>query len=235
MARVATPLPRLKPLGDQAVFLTCRNPEQAQRLGRAIAERNWDFVQDVVVAYHSLGVYLDRRKIDMKGAMGLLKRVRPGKSAVSMKLHRIPCCYELGLDLLEASEALNLEPERLIELHIGTEFTIYAIGFSPGFPYLGWLPRKLQGVSRRSEPRTQVPAGSVAIVGKQSAIYPQSTPGGWAIIGRTPLQLVDAAAGYFPLRVGDRVRFERIDAKAFAEKLGERISNEEDDSHTEKA
>jgi inhibitor of KinA len=137
------------------------------------------------------------------------------KIEASSKLHTIPCCYELGEDLEMVAKQLELKVEQVIELHCETTFTIYAIGFSPGFPYLGWLPKKLQGIARRKEPRLKVPAGSVALVGKQSCVYPQSTPGGWALIGRTPMKLVDVQAGYFPLAVGDQVRFERMTEEAY--------------------
>jgi inhibitor of KinA len=152
-----------------------------------------------------------------------LKSIKPLAEKVQPRLHRIPCCYEMGLDLAAVAETLKLAEERVIELHMSTLFTVYAIGFSPGFPYLGWLPKELQGIARRAEPRLQVPTGSVGIVGKQSAIYPQATPGGWALIGRTPLELVNVSDSYFPLQVGDHVRFERIDEIMFRQLQGRRL------------
>ena len=100
---------------------------------------------------------------------------------------------------------------------------MYAIGFVPGFPYLGYLPAELCGVGRLPSPRLRVEPGSVGLTGKQTGIYPLPRPGGWNILGRTPLTLVDVADGYFPLRVGDRVRFSRIDEAEYHRREGERI------------
>src|SRR5437764_15088388 len=101
--------------------------------------------------------------------------------------------------------------EEVIRFHTEAEYTVYAIGFCPGFPYLGYLPAELCGVPRLPAPRLRVEPGSVGLTGRQTGVYPLERPGGWNIIGRTPLVLADPAAGYFPLPVGDRVRFLRID------------------------
>src|SRR5262249_6395078 len=117
----------------------------------------------------------------------------------------------------------KLSAEEVIRLHTSTEYTIYAIGFCPGFPYLGYLPAALCGVPRLESPRLRVEPGSVGLTGRQTGIYTEERPGGWNLIGRTPLQLVDVAGGYFPLRTGDRVRFEAIDVVAFRELEGRRL------------
>ena len=111
----------------------------------------------------------------------------------------------------------------MIALHSGTEYTVYAIGFCPGFPYLGYLPEALCGVPRLPSPRLRVPPGSVGLTGRQTGIYPLPRPGGWNLIGRTPLILVDPAAGYFPLRVGDRVHFHRIGEAEYRRREGDRL------------
>jgi inhibitor of KinA len=108
-------------------------------------------------------------------------------------------------------------------LHTEAEYTVYAIGFCPGFPYLGYLPATLSGVPRLPGPRLRVEAGSVGLTGRQTGIYTMVRPGGWNLIGLTPLQLVDVADNYFPLRTGDRVRFERIDEAQYRQLFGERI------------
>ncbi len=176
------------------------------------------------MAYHFLAVYIDPALLSVKRALDELKLLKPSHEEVESRLHAIPCCYEMGEDLASTAERLGLSTEEVIKLHTQTVFTIYAIGFSPGFPYLGWLPKELQGVSRRNEPRIRVPVGSVAIVGKQSAIYPQATPGGWALIGRTPLEIVNVQQGFFPMRIGDRVQFQRIDHEGFDQLLGGQLS-----------
>jgi inhibitor of KinA len=214
---------QIEPLGDQAVLVTCRDEETAQRLALAIRRSPWEGVQDVVVAYHTLAIYLDLNKASISQIMREVKSISPSKEKIQSRLHCIPCCYEMGPDLSATAEKLKLAAERIIELHTATTFTVYAIGFSPGFPYLGWLPKELQGLARRAEPRLQVPAGSVGIVGKQSAIYPEAKPGGWPLIGRTPLELVNVKDEYFPIQVGDQVRFESIDEATFRQLQGKRL------------
>ena len=110
-----------------------------------------------------------------------------------------------------------------MRLHAATEYTVYAVGFSPGFPYLGYLPDRLCGVPRLEAPRVRVEAGSVGLTGRQTGVYPEARPGGWNLIGLTPLQLVDVADDYFPLRTGDRVRFEPIGAAEYRRLLGKRL------------
>lgn len=120
----------------------------------------------------------------------------------------IPTTYD-GPDLASSAESLGLSVARLIELHTGATYTCAAIGFCPGFGYLESLPSEMSGLARLPSPRPRVPAGSVAIAGERTAVYPLDRPGGWRLIGRTELAMVDVGAGLFRLRVGDRVRFTR--------------------------
>ncbi len=203
---------KVEPLGDRAVLATCRDELTAQQLAAAVKEQHWPGVEDVVVAYQSLAVHVQPGILPVSELLQQLGKVKLKKIESISKLHSIPCCYEMGEDLEMVAKELDMKMEDVVVLHSETTFTIYAIGFSHGFPYLGWLPKKLHGIPRRKEPRLKVPAGSVAIVGKQSCVYPQSTPGGWALIGRTPMKLVDLQTSYFPLVVGDQVKFERIDS-----------------------
>src|SRR5436309_7440481 len=126
-------------------------------------------------------------------------------------------------DLERVAEDRGLSQEEVIRLHTGTEYTVYAIGFCPGFPYLGYLPPALCGVPRLPAPRLRVEAGSVGLTGRQTGIYTEVRPGGWNLLGRTPLELVHVADGYFPLRTGDRVQFERIDEAAYHRLEGQRL------------
>jgi inhibitor of KinA len=142
---------------------------------------------------------------------------------VERKLHHIPCCYDYAPDLNRVAEQTSLSAEDVICLHSKTEYTIYAIGFCPGFPYLGYLPPPLSGVPRLEAPRLRVEPGSVGLTGRQTGIYTEARPGGWNLIGRTPLELVNVADGYFPLRTGDQVRFERIDEREFQQLRGHRL------------
>lgn len=138
-------------------------------------------------------------------------------------MHEIPCCYDFPLDLPRIATATGLEEEQIIRLHLGTVYTVYAIGFCPGFPYLGYLPESLCGVPRLETPRLRVEAGSVGLTGRQTGIYTEARPGGWNLVGRTPLELVSVTDGYFPLRTGDRVRFVRIDETSYRQLRGQRL------------
>ena len=110
------------------------------------------------------------------------------------------------------------------DLIVSLVYTVYAIGFCPGFPYLGYLPEKLTGVPRLESPRLKVEAGSGGLTGRQTGIYTEMRPGGWNIVGRTPLELVNVADGYFPIRTGDRVQFEPIDERRFQKMTGKRLA-----------
>jgi inhibitor of KinA len=213
-----------EPLGDQAILLSCRDEATAQQIAAALREQAWEGVTDVVLAYHSVALHLDPSVRTVSQVLPLFNRLKLGKTKSEPRLHMIPCCYEMGEDLEAAASHLKLSVDRVITLHTQSTFTVFAIGFSPGFPYLGWIPKPLQGIPRRAEPRKRVPAGSVAIVGKQSCIYPQPTPGGWALIGRTPLELVNLKDGYFPLQAGDRVQFERVDESEYQRLIGNRLN-----------
>jgi inhibitor of KinA len=131
----------------------------------------------------------------------------------------------MQLDMPRVCERTGLFAEDVIRLHTSVDYTVHAIGFVPGFPYLGYLPEKLCGVPRLDSPRLKVESGSVGLTGRQTGIYPLPRPGGWNIIGRTPLIIVDVAAGFFPLRVGDTVRFEQIDEMRYRELEGQRLSS----------
>ena len=131
----------------------------------------------------------------------------------------IPTCYggEYGPDLDDVSKHCNLSHDEVIRIHSAVEYTVYFLGFSPGFPYLGDLPKQLV-TPRLSIPRVKVPAGSVAIGGSQTGIYPVDSPGGWRIIGRTPTRLFQSDnESPTLLQMGDVVRFKPITRKQFEE------------------
>lgn len=129
----------------------------------------------------------------------------------------IPVCYggEYGPDLAAVAAHADLDIENVIARHTGAEYRVAMLGFAPGFPYLLGLDSKL-AMPRRHDPRQRVPAGSVAIGGEQTGIYPQELPGGWQLIGRTPRRLFDVGADTPSLLLaGDRVRFQAIDEEHF--------------------
>jgi inhibitor of KinA len=133
--------------------------------------------------------------------------------------HReIPVCYggEYGPDLEEVSETHSLSVEQVIDLHVSATYIVYFLGFVPGFAYLGGLPEALV-TPRLATPRRRVPPGSVGIAGQQSGIYPFATPGGWRLIGRTPLAMFRPdRTDMSLLSIGDRVHFVPISPERFA-------------------
>lgn len=218
---------KLSPLGDQAVLAYLADEPSAVRFAGAVRETNPPWLLDVVPAYASIGVFFDAEMIGTSEVMEWLRAIRlpPGaQSNEDRKTFVVPVCYEMQLDLARVCEATRLIADAVINLHISTTYTVYAIGFVPGFPYLGYLPPELCGVGRLPSPRVRVEPGSVGLTGRQTGIYPLARPGGWNLIGRTPLTIVDVAAGFFPLRVGDAVRFARIDERRYRELDGERLA-----------
>lgn len=162
-------------------------------------------------AYSSVLVDFDPRLRESAEIEALLRELA-GENGADGAIERtveIPVIYggEYGADLEDVARHTGLPAERVVELHSSAEYLVYFLGFSPGFPYLGGLPAELS-TPRLPAPRKLVPGGSVAIGGSQTGIYPVDSPGGWRIIGRTPLRLFDAEA--LPpalLAMGDRVRF----------------------------
>ena len=156
-------------------------------------------------------------------ALPALGPVRDGPMEMTIKMPLGWRRAATAPDRVSYTNGLTGGTDTVIRLHTEMIYTVYAIGFCPGFPYLGYLPSPLCGVPRLTTPRTRVEAGSVGLTGRQTGVYPEERPGGWNLIGRTPLTLVDVAAGYFPLRTGDRVRFTRVDEAEFRRLSGQRL------------
>ena len=215
--------PIFKPLGDQALLAYLPNEAAAVGFAAAIRAAGFAWLIDVVPAYATVGIYFDPEQIGLAGVRDALSKIRSTTAEVVGRTHVIPCCYEMQLDLDRVVEHTGLTADEIIEKHTGHTYTVYAIGFCPGFPYLGYLPPELTGVPRLASPRLRVEPGSVGLTGRQTGLYPLARPGGWNLIGRTPLTLVDVADGYFPLRVGDRVQFQRIDGREYESLKEERL------------
>jgi inhibitor of KinA len=215
---------RLERLGDQAVMAYCSDESAAFALAERCRRGGFDWVVDIVQAYTSVAFFYDLQRADFDRAAAELSALESTATAVAPgRLHVIPCCYDLGLDLERVAEQTGRSAEEVIALHAERRYTVYAIGFCPGFPYLGYLPDALAGVSRLASPRLRVEAGSVGLTGRQTGIYTEERPGGWNIVGRTPLELVNVADGYFPLRTGDQVEFRRIGVEEFQSNRGSRL------------
>ena len=217
---------RLTPLGDRAVLAYLPDEAAAVRFATAVRSQNPPWLEDVVPAYASVGIFFDRRHLPLAVVMHWLQSLSVPPAATASPtglLHQIPVCYERQQDLGRICEHTGLSSDQVIDLHQAAEYQVDAIGFVPGFPYLGYLPEALCGVGRLASPRLRVEPGSVGLTGRQTGIYPLPRPGGWNILGQTPLTIVDVEDGFFPMRVGDRVRFFRIDESEFTRLQSERL------------
>lgn len=199
------------------------------RLAAALRDAAPPWLRDLVPAYASLGVFVDPERFDpghadsgdvldwLQAQLDSLDLADDAASPPRAPIE-IPVRYggAHGEDLDTAAQALGLDADTLVARHCAGEYTVAMLGFAPGFPYLLGLDPAL-ALPRLSSPRTRVPAGSVAIGGAQTGIYPRESPGGWRLLGRTPLRLFDPARPQPSLlQPGDRVRFRAIGDADFA-------------------
>jgi KipI family sensor histidine kinase inhibitor len=205
--------PRAVPFGDAALLLELGDritPDllaQVTQLAVALEAAGLKGLREVVPAYASLLATFETPAAARAAGQEVDRLLRAPQRAPGLAgwRFRIPCCYEgeCAPDLAATFPA----PAPAVALHTGQDFLVYCIGFLPGFTYLGELPPELD-TPRLPVPRTRVPAGSVGIAGRQTGIYPVESPGGWRIIGRTPVRLFDPnRTPPAALRPGDRVRF----------------------------
>ena len=187
---------------------------------RAIADRRVPGVRDIVPTFRSVTVYFDPLKTEVTALTGVVEQSLAEPVLIvdaARRLVEIPVCYDtdFGLDLQELATFSGLPVDGVIAAHPAHAYRVYRLGFLPGFAYRGAVDPRI-AAPRRSTPRLRVPPGSVGIAGQQTGIYPVATPGGWNIVGRTPLRLaVDIEHELTPLHCGDSVRFVPIDRPTF--------------------
>lgn len=217
-------MPVVVPLGDRAFLARFDTEAEAASWSTAVRARAWSEVVGIVPAYRSVAVFADPERTDWDDLACRLGALEPARDTASLgRRIELPVLYD-GPDLpLVARHARRTEAE-VIAAHSEQDYAVFAIGFLPGFPYAGYLPDTLAGQPRLDAPRTRVPAGSVAIAGRQTGVYPTDSPGGWRLLGRTPLRIVDVAHGHFPVRAGDRLRFVPITADEFERRRGELLA-----------
>jgi len=208
---------RAVPLGDSAITIVLGAERSTELLNRvhataaALAVERLAEVQDIVPAYLGVAVFYDSLQAsfsDMAAKLLAICDRRTASTADSDKIreHEIPVTYD-GADLAQVSASTGLSVDEVIARHSGRLYSVDLLGFVPGFAYLSELDSALQ-LPRRSQPRPRVPAGSVAIAGAQTAVYPLDTPGGWHIIGRTDRVMFDPSRDPPALlSAGDMVRF----------------------------
>jgi KipI family sensor histidine kinase inhibitor len=214
----------LGPLGDRAWIVRFDTEDRAARWVATLRARAWRGIEDVVLAFRSAAVYADPDpgRVDLDDLESRLRRLEIDEAATGPepgRLIRLPVLYD-GPDLVGVARRLSLTEDQVVAHHSGSSYRVLALGFLPGYPYAGPLPEPLRGLPRRDSPRATVPAGSVAIAGRQTGVYPEASPGGWHLLGWTPLRIVDLATASFPIRAGDTLRFDPIDAGEFEARRG---------------
>ena len=220
--------PRFQPASDQSLLIyfgekiTIQAHEQVRKLLHLLEAEPIAGIRNLHPAYCSLLVKFDPLKWqheklekELRKYLGRLDKVKlPEPRHVE-----IPVCYggEFGPDLEDVAATHGIMPQRVIELHSSPTYLVYFLGFTPGFAYLGELPQELV-TPRLPSPRKRVPAGSVGIAANQTGVYPFETPGGWRLLGRTPLAMFRTdREGLSLLSIGDHVRFAPISRERFAE------------------
>lgn len=221
----------IKLYGDQAILINFEQKIDPAinaaviALKNAIDQAKIEGITFMIPAYCSLTVGFNPALIEYKilvkiieqlatNQLNLAETKRTQKEARQLE---IPVCYELpyALDLAELSKEKGISPEKIIDLHTSQTYKVYMLGFLPGFVFMGKIPRELQ-CNRKVSPRLRVPASSVGIAGFQTGIYPTISPGGWQILGRTPLKIFNPQKETpFLFQAGDEVTFYSISKEAF--------------------
>ncbi len=230
---------RLRPLGDNAVIVelgTEINVETQQKIKEITSffdENNFEWLIEYVPAFTTITLFYDPiNLIDVFNKKNkqlpyqlvcekletIFTRLQTQQSFQS-RVVEIPVCYggEYGPDLEYVATHNNLTPEEVIAIHSSGDYLVYMIGFAPGFPYIGGMSEKI-ATPRRSSPRLKIPEGSVGIAGAQTGVYPIETPGGWQLIGKTPLKLFRPKEDSPSLlQAGDKIQFKPITQEDFKE------------------
>jgi inhibitor of KinA len=223
-------------LGDQAVSLEIKGDaidpavhDTLRSMKEWIEKNSFIGLRDIVLGYRSVSVTFDLLQVKNSGVTGSVtqfvnEKLRDAFTFASqhtleiISRHvKIPVCYDskFGFDLEKVCEHSKLSLRELIDLHSGPIYKVYLVGFLPGFPYLGFVDQRLE-MPRHNSPRAMIPAGSVGIAGKQTGIYPFDSPGGWQIIGRTPIKMFDPAKkSPVVVEAGDTVSFYSIRPEEF--------------------
>lgn len=223
---------RIEPLGDSALIVRVvddfANPGASLNavLGaiRHLETAAIPGVIELAPAYTTIGVFFDLARVtgfdELKAAIehALKISLEPARPRAGIgSAIEVPVCYEpeFAPDLAEVARRANLSEEEVALRHASASYRVACVGFTPGFPYLSGLPPEL-ATPRRATPRKEIPAGAVAVGGTQTGIYPRKSPGGWNIIGRTPLRLFDVKRESPALfHAGDQVRFRQISLDEF--------------------
>lgn len=217
--------------GDTSINVVFENvvsekiSNQVLSIAKLVERQHINGLVDIIPAYREVSFVFDPLVLDIASFKHFLeKQLNKMDGEIVDKNGRhydIPVLYndEVGLDLLEVAKYHGLSLEEVIHLHTAQAYRIYMLGFLPGFAYLGGLDAKLH-TPRKNTPRLRIPAGSIAIGGEQTGYYPVDSPGGWQIIGQTPLVMFDSNRPEIKLHAGDRMKFYAIDKLEFQKLKG---------------
>jgi KipI family sensor histidine kinase inhibitor len=207
--------------GDKALLMEFGNEiskdinAKIRNIIKFLEEENLDGIEELLPTYRSIMIMYDPLKIQydelIKTLDDLSNKTAEGEKE-TIKIVEIPTLYggEYGPDINFVAEHNNISTDEVIKIHTGTDYLVYMLGFTPGFTYLGGMSEKI-ATPRLSSPRKKIPSGSVGIAGSQTGMYPSETPGGWQLIGRTPLKLYDPSKEPpVMLNAGDYVRYVSI-------------------------
>lgn len=236
---------RLELLGDHALVFSLEEKmsieiiEKIMALKKTIEAFHFDFIKELIPSYHTLTLVYDidlfyQNNIAIKNNQSVIEfgnsllhafkhsTTNIDTENASEKINQIPVCYDerLGIDLENIVSKNKISIEEIIKIHTEETYLVYCLGFLPGFAYMGKVNERIQ-IARHGSPRKEVQAGSVGIAGMQTGIYPMNSPGGWQIIGRTPIKIFDKDPAILgKLSAGNHIQFYPIDFAEF-EKLNE--------------
>jgi len=219
--------PRFLPAGDSALVIELGDEisEECNEKVIALSEDVKDVkgVVELLPTYRSLLVYYDPSITDFDEVAKIseerMRRLRIQIDKDKRRVFEVPVCYggDFGPDLSFVARYNGLSEEEVVRIHTSRSYRVFMLGFLPGFPYLGGMDERI-AAPRLEKPRTKIAEGSVGIAGKQTGIYPLESPGGWRIIGRTPLKLYNPEADNpVSVRAGDTIRFVRISKEEYGE------------------
>ncbi|KPQ30128.1 MAG: Allophanate hydrolase subunit 1 [Marinobacter excellens HL-55] len=218
----------IEPVSEDAVLITLADaiddslPALLCRLAQSIRDKEFPWLIDLVPSYTTMLVFYDPLSVDHRTVIARLRTIidaemsAPGhQQPIAGDLVELPVYYsdESGPDLAALAAETGLDAAEVIRRHTTREYRVHALGFAPGFAFMGEVDPTI-ALPRKQTPRKRVPAGSVGIANRQTAVYPQASPGGWQIIGRCPTPLFDLQTLSL-LKVGDRVRFRAINREDF--------------------
>lgn len=216
------------PLGDAAFLIKVGDDispnihRKVRTLKISIQKSEIKGIQEIIPAYNELMIYYQPKELNYNDLLTRLKNLERNIESVDLpkpKVIQIPVCYDkkFAPDIEIVAQKNKLLVDDVIQIHTSSKYLIYMLGFTPGFCYLGGLNKKI-ATPRKDNPRERIEAGSVGIAGNQTGIYPIDSPGGWQIIGKTPLKLFNPENKYpFLLEAGNYIKFESISVKEFEE------------------